>query len=248
MLRIEILKSCHTVTNTFTLNINLEIPLEKGCAVFFGHSGAGKTFTMHCIAGFTTPDEGMIEFKGDVFFDSRSRINLPPQARRVGFMPQDYALFPHMTLLENVVYSRSGLTGRFPGKKQKLAGFAILERFGLADLHNHIPAQLSGGQKQRAALVRALFSLPRLILLDEPFSALDPALREKIRAETKAILEEAKVPSLIITHDPADVEFFGGDLHIFENGRAFRQEKGPERFCAENTKSPYGCSGGNPRH
>lgn len=220
MLEMRVRKTCRRGRSIFTLNVDIKLDLSPGCTVFFGPSGAGKTLTMRCLAGFATPDEGLIRLHDTVFYDSAAGVNLPPQRRRVGFMPQDYALFPHMTLLENVAFSQSGLTGRFLPKPLKADCMALLACFGLAELCAHYPAELSGGQKQRCSLARALQSRPRLLLLDEPFSALDAPLRQEMRAQMRQLLDEANLPCLLITHDPDDVRFFARSLVIFKNGRA----------------------------
>lgn len=204
----------------FHLGINLSIAGERGAAVFFGASGSGKTLTMRCLAGLVTPDAGKIEAAGGMLYDSAQKINLPPQKRALGYMAQDYAMFPHLTILQNVAYPHSGLFGRHIGKEQKSRALRLMEKFGIADLRNLYPEQISGGQKQRAALARALNANPALLLLDEPFSALDPLLRQNMRVEILHFLEDLRLPVIIITHDPEDVEAFAGSLALFCKGSA----------------------------
>lgn len=188
--------------------------------VFFGPSGSGKTLTMNCLAGLVKPDRGFAWFGERCFYDSKDRINIPARKRNIGYMFQDYALFPHLNILQNVAYARSGFFGRLLSRKESERAFRILENLGIAHLREHKPMELSGGQRQRAALARALNASPRLLLLDEPFSALDPLLRERLRAELKIYLERFAIPSIIITHDPEDVEAFCGQLVLYESGRA----------------------------
>lgn len=204
---------------SFKLEIDLFLR-NFSSAVFFGPSGSGKTLTLSCLAGLEKPDSGLIAFDGRRLFDSAYHINVPAMRRNMGFMPQDYALFPHLTVLQNTAYPRSGLFARFVSQKEKERARAILNSLGIDHLRKRLPAGLSGGQKQRAALARALNSSPSLLLLDEPFSSLDPLLRERLRVEIKAYLEEFKIPSIIITHDPDDVEAFAERLALFDSGGA----------------------------
>jgi molybdate transport system ATP-binding protein len=178
----------------------------------FGPSGSGKSITLQCIAGLVTPDAGRIEVGNRVLFDSNARIDVPPQARNVGFVFQDYALFPHLTVEKNVAF---GLQ-RDARATARVAEF--LSVFELSALARSFPRQLSGGQRQRVALARALIHEPQLLLLDEPLSALDPLLRERVRNELDQTQRRFRVPLLLITHDPADVETFAENLVIFEHG------------------------------
>lgn len=204
----------------FSLSIAFKLDIQTTTAVFFGPSGSGKTLTMQSIAGLVTPDNGRIEAAGTLMYDSASHINLRPQARHIGYMVQDYAMFPQFTVLQNVAYPKSGLFGRYLTNLQKKNALALLERFGIGHFSDLYPAQISGGQRQRTALARALNSDPRLLLLDEPFSALDPLLRQTTRMEILRFLDELRLPAIIITHDPDDVEAFAGDLVLFANGNA----------------------------
>ena len=135
-------------------------------------------------------------------------------------MFQDYALFPHLTVLQNITYAQSHFFPQFVPKKLQSAAQELLTKFGLTNLADRYPSQLSGGQRQRVALIRALNAKPNLLLLDEPFSALDPLLRGQLRLELQAIIEKVALPTIIITHDPEDVDCFAGSLFLFKNGRA----------------------------
>lgn len=220
MIAIAISQTFRTRFSCFHLDINLTLDSLTGRTVFFGPSGSGKTLTMQALAGLIRPERGKITVGSAIFLDSSKRIMMPPQLRRTGYMPQDYALFPHLNVLQNVAYSRSGLFARHISAIQKSQTVALLERFGLANLSSHLPEQLSGGQKQRVALARAINYSPRLLLLDEPFSALDPLLRQHLRREILDILEELSIPAIIITHDPDDVDAFAGELVLFKCGQA----------------------------
>lgn len=220
MLSVHIVKQVAAGAAPFRLEAAFGLPPQTRNAVFFGPSGSGKTLTLQCIAGLVQPDAGRIAVGGAVFFDSRAGVRLPARKRGVGYVPQDYALFPHLTVLQNVAYARSGLFGRVVGTGEKERARALLERFRIGRLGGRYPGELSGGQRQRVALARALNTAPRLLLMDEPFSALDVPLREALRRELRDLLAELAIPTVIITHDPADAEAFGGALVVFEGGRA----------------------------
>ncbi|MEO6164889.1 MAG: ATP-binding cassette domain-containing protein [Candidatus Binatia bacterium] len=193
----------------------------KNLIVIFGPSGAGKSVTIQAIAGLLKPDEGRIVLDGRTLFDSNVGVNLAARERNVGYVFQDYALFPHLTVAQNVGFplQRSLWNGN--------AGAAIVQdflaRFDLADLRASYPRQLSGGQRQRVALARALIRTPDILLLDEPLAALDPVLRGKTRDELLKLQQSFAVPMVVITHDPADVEAFAEDLIVFEIGKVARQ-------------------------
>lgn len=220
MLSVDIIKQVSRGPAPFRLEARFTLPPETRNAVFFGPSGSGKTLTLQCIAGLMLPESGRITVGEAVFFDSRQGVRLPARKRGVGYVPQDYALFPHLTILQNVAYAHTGLFGRVVGKEERGKALALLERFRIAQLAGRYPHELSGGQRQRAALARALNAAPRLLLMDEPFSALDVPLREALRREIRELLAALAIPSVIITHDPADAEAFGGARVVFESGRA----------------------------
>jgi molybdate transport system ATP-binding protein len=187
-------------------NFSLDVSWEVGneFAVLFGYSGAGKSLTFQMIAGLMGPDEGVIRLNDSLLFDKAAGINLSPQKRALGYVFQDLALFPHMTVKENILYGCHGI-GKF-GKEQ-LAN-DMIERFRLGGLEEKLPCQISGGQKQRVALARTLMKKPQALLLDEPFSALDNPIRVEMRALLKRIQQEFLMPVVLITHDLAEA----GDL------------------------------------
>ncbi len=204
----------------FHLNVRLDLPSGKASIVLFGASGSGKTLTLQCLAGLARPDRGRISIDGEVLFDADDKIHVPARRRRIGYMFQDYALFPHLTVLHNVAYGRGGF---FPWRvhaAERRRALDMLDRFGVAHLARRYPSQLSGGQKQRVSLARALNAAPRLLLLDEPFSALDPLLRLRLRQELHGMLADLTVPCLIISHDPEDVDIFAQRLVLFHAGSA----------------------------
>ena len=181
MLSLHLEKSFRNGVTPFSLNVRYDIGDEHKCAVLFGPSGSGKSLTMQCLAGLTRPDAGHIRIGECTLYDSAQNVFVSVQKRRIGYMFQDYALFPHLSLLQNVAYPR---TGCWPWKvrgEERDKAQDMLERLGIGHLAAHLPSQISGGQRQRAALARALNADPQLLLLDEPFSALDPLLREHLR-------------------------------------------------------------------
>lgn len=227
MLDLHIVKQMSRGPVPFRLEARFTLPPGTRNAVFFGPSGAGKTLTMQCIAGLLMPDRGRIVAGDAVFFDSREGVRLPARKRGVGYVPQEYALFPHLTVLQNVAYAHTGLFARFVASGEREKALSLLERLRIAHLAGRYPGELSGGQRQRAALARALNAGPRLLLMDEPFSALDVPLRQALRQEIRELLAALDIPSIIITHDPADVETFGGALVSFEGGRASLELRAP---------------------
>ena len=187
----------------------------SGIMALLGASGCGKSVTLKCIAGIMTPDRGHIELDGRVLFDSEKKINLTPQERNVGYLFQNYALFPNMTVLQNIMCSiRSGNKAE---KKQK--GLENLKRFKLDGLENKYPAQLSGGQQQRVALARILVSEPKAILLDEPFSALDSYLKFNLEFELDKLLSEFEGPVIWVSHDLGECYRNCSSVCVMEKGK-----------------------------
>jgi molybdate transport system ATP-binding protein len=189
--------------------------------VLYGPSGSGKSLTLRAIAGLLTPDEGRIAVNRHVLFDSAAGVNLPPQVRKVGYLFQDYALFPHLTVGQNVAFGvHAGLLNPRKGTGSENA-LRWLAAFELDTVATSYPSQISGGQKQRVALARALAAEPDILLLDEPFSALDPPLRVRMRSELAALQSRLDLQLLIITHDPADAEALGEHVLEIREGRIF---------------------------
>ena len=178
-------------------HLNVRFQAETETLALLGASGCGKSMTLKCIAGIMTPDRGRIVLNGRVLFDSEARIDLPPQQRRVGYLFQNYALFPTMTVEKNILCGiRSG------SKAEKATALsAALHRFRLEGLEKRYPAQLSGGQQQRVALARILCSQPEVILLDEPFSALDYQTRLSVCDDVYKIIRSEHKTAVLITHD-----------------------------------------------
>lgn len=192
--------------------------------VIYGPSGAGKSLTLKAIAGLITPAAGHIRLNGRTLFDAGAGVDLAPQARRIAYLFQDYALFPHLTVRQNVGF---GLARGWFNPRAAVRHEAVeywLDSFGLSELAQQYPDQLSGGQRQRTALARALVSEPDALLLDEPFAALDPALRIRMRAELDQLQRRLGVPMILITHDPDDASALGEHILHLREGRIESEE------------------------
>ncbi|HWC05022.1 MAG TPA: ABC transporter ATP-binding protein [Methylomirabilota bacterium] len=181
----------------------------------FGPSGAGKSLTLQCLAGLAHPDAGRVVVNGRVFDDSAAEVHLPPQARHLGYVFQGYALFPHLTVAENVAF---GLRDRPPVERRRRTA-DVLGQLGIGDLAGRHPRELSGGQQQRVALGRAIAPDPAVLLLDEPLSALDAPLRRQLREELRALVVGLRRTVVLVTHDLAEAYQLGDRLVLYERGR-----------------------------
>jgi molybdate transport system ATP-binding protein len=187
--------------------------------VLFGPSGCGKTTTLRCLAGLERPDQGRIALGEATWFDARRRVFRTPQQRDVGYLFQEYALFPHLTVAGNVGY---GLAGLSRPERQRRVG-DVLDRFALAGLQDRHPHQISGGEQQRAALARVLVRRPRLLLLDEPLSALDGPTREQLRPELRRLLAGFGVPVVLVSHDRVEALALADHLVVLDRGLVRQQ-------------------------
>lgn len=201
-----------------TVDLAVEFDLAADVLALFGPSGAGKSMTLKMIAGIETPDRGTIRSGERTLFDSASKVDLPPQRRRVGYVPQQYALFPHLTALENVAFPlRKGL--RWSAERANGRAQELLASFGLGDLLDVHPGGLSGGQQQRVALARALSSEPEILLLDEPFAALDGPIRAELRSELRALQADLRVPAIFVSHDLEEAATLATWIAVMLDGR-----------------------------
>jgi len=194
--------------------LDVDVALAPGFSIVFGPSGAGKTTLLNAIAGLENPDLGAIAVGGTVFFDSERGIQMPVEQRRVGYVLQDLALFPHMTAERNVQYALAGL----PRKERQRQTAAILESFRIAHLGRRKPAEISGGERQRVALARALVTGPRVLLLDEPLAGLDATTKSKIIADLRVWNLEHHIPVVYVTHNRDEVFALGERVIVLENG------------------------------
>jgi molybdate transport system ATP-binding protein len=189
--------------------------------VLFGPSGCGKTTVLRCLAGLERPESGTIRFASETWLDAERRVFLSPQGRRIGYLSQDYALFPHLDVLANVGYGLRGLTASDRGRLVA----EMLGRFGLDGLEKRYPHQLSGGQQQRVALARTMVRRPRMLLLDEPLSALDAPLREQLRGDLRRWLADCGIPVLVVTHDRVEAIALADQVVVMDAGRV--RQAGP---------------------
>ena len=184
-------------------DLNVEFTADKGCTGLIGSSGSGKSMTLRCIAGIEKPDSGRIVLGDKVLYDSEKKINLPPGKRHVGYLFQSYALFPNMTVRKNI--EAGPRAAKFKKDEIDKRVNDMLVKFHVEELADRYPRQLSGGQKQRVALARLMACEPNVILLDEPFSALDEELKESLQDEMKSLLDSVDKPSILVSHDKNEI-------------------------------------------
>lgn len=194
--------------------LEVSFTVNHDIMAILGPSGAGKTMTLQCIAGLITPDEGRIELNGQTLYDSAQRVNLSSQRRRVGFVFQNYALFPHLTVQQNVAYGINHL----PKEEADERINTLLTTMHVDSLSQRYPRQLSAGQQQRVAIARALAPDPDVLLLDEPFSALDTQLRERLEMELLAIHQDYHGSMLLVTHDLVEGYKLGTKIAVYQAG------------------------------
>ena len=209
-------KTLRSGHRSFQLRVRLQS--DQSRIAILGPSGAGKSLTLKAIAGLLRPDTGHIRIDGVTLFDAQAGTDLSSPARKMAYLFQDYALFPHLNVRQNVAF---GLARgwRNPARNADSAEVRYwLEAFHLESVAHQMPSELSGGQRQRTALARALIAQPRALLLDEPFAALDGALRKRMRAELHELQQQLQVPMVLITHDPEDAQALGHEVVHMHNG------------------------------
>lgn len=217
MIELQLEKTLTSPRRRFQLQLGFTCSDQR--LLVYGPSGSGKSLLLQLLGGLQTPDSGYIRLAGRTLFDADHKINLPARQRRIAYLFQDYTLFPHLTARQNIAFGlRRGLLN--PGRN--ICSQAVdqwLERFSLQDAQHLYPYQLSGGQRQRTALARALIMEPAAVLLDEPFSALDPPLRQHMREQLATLQSQLNIPMIMISHDPVDLEFFAAAVVHIENGQ-----------------------------
>ena len=203
-------------------DVDVEYEFEEGVLVIQGESGAGKTTILNCISGLLNPEEGRISMGDRIVFDSGAGINVPTRLRNIGYLFQNYALFPNMTVYQNIVYGiKNKPEYRERDKREALLKYAdeVMETFGIAHLMKKHPARISGGEKQRAALSRAIVTKPGLLMLDEPFSALDQQTKEIVYEQFALFKKNFQIPTILITHDPGESEMFADGRIVMKDGK-----------------------------
>jgi molybdate transport system ATP-binding protein len=193
---------------------SLETSGDAAVTVLFGPSGAGKTTVLRCLAGLSLPDEGTIAFGGQTWSDSVRNFSVPSRQRKIGYVPQEYGLFPHLTVERNIAF---GLRGASERKRSRTA--EMVAWLDLAGLEKRLPRELSGGQQQRVALGRAVATRPALLLLDEPLGALDSPTRVRLRGELRQLLKQTGTPAVLVTHDRTDALALGDYLLVMSAGK-----------------------------
>jgi molybdate transport system ATP-binding protein len=227
-LSLSVRKRLRTSCGDRVMEIELSIAPRQFVALF-GPSGAGKSTLLRMIAGLTTPDEGVISMNGEMLFDSDKKINLPPQKRGVGLVFQDYALFPAMTIEKNIAY---GI--RDPSDKSRMQ--YLIDTLDLRELCKRFPGTLSGGQKQRVALARALVTQPHILLLDEPLSALDPAMRRMLQDELARVHRDFQVTTFLVSHDVGEIFKLAQRMFHLASGEIIASGSPQEVFGGPNDR------------
>jgi molybdate transport system ATP-binding protein len=193
----------------------IEWEIDNELAVLFGSSGMGKSMTLQLVAGLMKPDDGRVSLDDKVYFDSSTRTDVPPQDRPFGYVFQNLALFPHMTVIGNILYGAP-----LAPKHEKMdRALEMINAFKLTGLEGRYPNEISGGQKQRVAVARALIRRPRVLLLDEPFSALDRPLRMEMRSFLIEVKKEFNIPVIMVTHDFEEASAIANKVIIYDHGR-----------------------------
>ena len=219
---------CKVYKDFGSFKLNVDFDSTKNCIALLGESGSGKSMTLKTIAGIIKPDSGYIEVNGRVLFDSERKINLTPQERNVGYLFQDYCLFPNMNVEQNILCGLRKF--KFAKEEQTNKLNEIIKLLHLNGLEKRKPDQLSGGQKQRVALARILIGEPEILLLDEPFSALDVYLRNKLQMELKGLLEKYDIQTILVTHDRDEAYLLSNEIVLVDSGNSVVQKDTKELF------------------
>lgn len=230
MISLSLVKTLSGAAGPFDLSV--EVTIDQGSLLsLYGKSGSGKTTLLRMLAGLEKPDSGRIEVNGELWFDSQSGVNLPPQKRRVGMVFQQYALFPSMTVRENLLFAQN--------RKEPERVDEMLELTGLSALKNRFPSTLSGGQQQRVALARAILRKPGILLLDEPLSALDLQTRTRLQDEILAIHGRFGLTTILVSHDKQEVFKLADRVAVIETGRIISDGSPIEVFLGRITSDKF---------
>ena len=229
MIEARILKRFPPGRESAAFALDIELALRDGVTALFGPSGSGKTLTLDCLAGFVRPDGGRILMDNALVFDAPTHVCLPPRDRRCGYVFQNYALFPHMTLRDNLMFAASTTKQRIE-RHRKVND--TLERFRLTEVAGRKPHEVSGGQKQRCSIARALIASPRLLLLDEPARGLDAPLRTELYAILREVREDFRMPVLLVTHNLDECFELADQMMAYRDGRIV-QSGSPTAVCSQ---------------
>lgn len=214
-MKVSLQKQLRGGKNFFQLDVSFEIPAGEMLAIM-GPSGAGKTTLLKMIAGLLAPDRGSVEVGGEPWYDHQHRINLRPQERSIGYVFQDYALFPNMSVRKNLQYALAS------GQPREIID-EVLELIHIQNLANQKPPSLSGGQQQRVALARAIIRRPKVLLLDEPFAALDDTMRSKLQYDLMELHHRYRTTTLLVSHNPAEVARMASQVIMLRDGQVVQQ-------------------------
>jgi len=208
------------------LDIHFSMELSPLRTILFGPSGSGKSTLLKLITGFYTPDRGKICIGNTILFDTERDINLPIHQRKIGYLPQNYTLFPHLDVRDNILYGLKA--SKIPYIERELISMAT--RLGIEEYFSALPSELSGGQQQRVALARIMLLKPQILLLDEPFSALDNAIRNTLRDLVLELCEDTQTPAILVTHDLEEALVFGQNIFVIQNGTVLEHARAEELF------------------
>ena len=235
MIKLNLHKKLSTAGGEMNLHVKTDIK-TGALTTIYGPSGAGKTSVLRMLAGLLTPDTGSIKVNNQTWFDANQKINLKPQLRKVGFVFQDYALFPNMTVRENLEFA-------LENKQSSIVINELIELIELGDLENRKPETLSGGQKQRVALARALVRKPELLMLDEPLSALDQAMRSKLQDYILQIHKEYNLTTLLVSHEMGEVFKMSDEVIVLDDGKITKQGKPEVLFSSKQVSGKFQFTG-----
>jgi molybdate transport system ATP-binding protein len=228
MIQARIVKRFHAGHESAPFTLDIDFKATEAITAFFGPSGAGKSLILDCIAGFVKPDAGRILLDDQIVFDAQARVNVRPRDRRCGYVFQNYALFPHMTIRENLQFA----AGRLSRMERRRRIAEMLERFRLTGVAGRRPHELSGGQRQRCSIARCLISSPRILLLDEPARGLDAPLRAELYSIVRELRSEFEIPVLLVTHSLSECFELAGQMVILRDGEIV-QSGSPKQVCDE---------------